>query len=122
MFFCLAILYSHRCLLGNKVGALHWASPAFMVTGSGDSTVKAWDPRLDHRNGTCTATLRGHSGAVMCVSADVDRHRVVSGGVDKSVMTWDLRKTDQPLLVHAYSQVDFWDGSLDVCVDLRLDT
>jgi len=90
----------------KKVGALHWASRAFMVTGSGDSTVKAWDLRANNSSGsTCTATLRGHSGAVMCVSADVNRHRVVSGGVDKSIMTWDLRKPAQPLLVHAYNQV-----------------
>jgi WD40 repeat protein len=42
---------------------------------------------------------------VMCVHYDEATHRLVSGGVDKTVRCWDLRRPDAPLLVHTFADL-----------------
>ena len=55
---------------------------AVAARGSGDHTLKVWD--LD---GTCVATMKGHSGTVYCVFQLADG-RVVSGHHDGAVRVW----------------------------------
>lgn len=56
-----------------------------LASCSDDATVKVWDLGTD----TCTATLAGHSGAVLAAAFFPDGTRLVSAGVD-GVKIWDL--------------------------------
>ena len=58
-----------------------------LASGSGDRTVKLWDPRT----GACTATLEGHSSVINSVAFSPDSQRLASGSGDRTVKLWDLR-------------------------------
>ena len=46
----------------------------------------------DLGTGTCTATLRGHTGWVNCVTITPNGLHAVSGGYDETLKVWDLGK------------------------------
>jgi WD40 repeat protein len=58
----------------------------YVVSGSGDKTVKIWDMM----SGECMKTLSGHDGDVNSVAISVDGKYVVSGSKDKTVKIWDM--------------------------------
>ena len=70
-----------------------------VLTGSGDTTICAWDLRrlggaaAGGRHGVAASsrlfTLRGHTDSVWCVAAD--GRKVVSGSVDTTIKCWDTK-------------------------------
>jgi len=70
-----------------------------VLSGSCDETLKLWDSR----DGSCLATLRGHSDSVYCLSlippspssssSSSDHHQLaVSGSKDNTLIIWDLNE------------------------------
>ena len=55
-----------------------------LASGSEDHSVRLWDVDA----GTCTAVLRGHTGAVFCL-ADLGGGRLLSGCEDRSLRVWN---------------------------------
>ena len=69
------------------VRSMLWPTPNFQaVSGSLDGTLKVWDLGT----GTCTATMTGHTGYVLCVAATPDGRHALSGGNDHTLKVWDL--------------------------------
>jgi len=62
-------------------------SDSQLASASEDKTVKVWDVAV----ATCVATLRGHSGWVLCLAVlgDAGSCRLVSASEDKCVKVWD---------------------------------
>ena len=60
----------------------------WMVSGSGDNTIKLWDVA----SGRVIKTFEGHTNQVRSVSLSVDNRRLVSGSDDNSVKLWDVEK------------------------------
>ncbi|KAK5662998.1 hypothetical protein OQA88_6412 [Cercophora sp. LCS_1] len=56
-----------------------------LASGSGDTTVKLWDPA----SGECVQTLKGHSGSVNSVAFSPDGQQLASGSYDTTVKLWD---------------------------------
>ncbi|XP_030045769.1 WD repeat-containing protein 86 [Microcaecilia unicolor] len=63
----------------------------FLVTGSTDCTVKVWDVS----SGCCYRTLRGHSGAILCLVLDVPSKELFSGSMDYTIRRWNVVTGDQ---------------------------
>eukprot|EP00928_Gymnodinium_smaydae_P089162 TRINITY_DN73162_c0_g1_i1.p1 TRINITY_DN73162_c0_g1~~TRINITY_DN73162_c0_g1_i1.p1 ORF type:complete len:472 (+),score=61.02 TRINITY_DN73162_c0_g1_i1:136-1551(+) len=57
------------------------------LSGGSDKTLRLWD--LERQE--LVRVLRGHTGAVHCLSADWAGHRALSGSGDRSLRLWDLR-------------------------------
>ena len=55
------------------------------ISGSNDRTIKIWDLE----EGTCLKTLRGHTGAVVCLVL-TEGGQLISGSYDKTIKIWDL--------------------------------
>lgn len=58
-----------------------------MVSGSLDTNVKVWDPRMK----SCIITFKGHSDEITCLDISPDSMTVVSGSMDGSIRLWDLK-------------------------------
>lgn len=58
-----------------------------IVSGSRDTTVRAWDPS----SGSCVQTLRGHSYQVTAVLAGAGGE-IISASLDKSIKIWRMGK------------------------------
>ncbi|WPJ66902.1 hypothetical protein SMAC4_14095 [Sordaria macrospora] len=56
-----------------------------LASGSGDKTIKIWDPA----SGSCLQTLEGHSRDVRSVAFSPDGQRLASGSGDKTIKIWD---------------------------------
>ncbi|KAK3947157.1 hypothetical protein QBC32DRAFT_97895 [Pseudoneurospora amorphoporcata] len=56
-----------------------------LASGSGDDTIKIWDPA----SGSCLQTLEGHSDWVYSVVFLPDGQRLASGSADKTIKVWD---------------------------------
>ncbi|KAL2889580.1 Vegetative incompatibility protein HET-E-1 [Ceratocystis lukuohia] len=57
-----------------------------LASGSGDKTVKIWDPE----SGACMQTFEGHDGWVRSVAFSHDGQRLASSSDDKTVKIWDV--------------------------------
>lgn len=56
-----------------------------LVSGSGDNTLKIWDPMT----GRCLHTLVGHHGSIQTVSWSYDSKLIASGSYDGTIRIWD---------------------------------
>jgi WD40 repeat protein len=56
----------------------------FVISGSGDSTVRIWDLR---KNKEAVQVLEGHNAGVLIVRCD--QSSIVSGSVDRTIKLWD---------------------------------
>jgi WD40 repeat protein len=56
-----------------------------LATGSGDRTVRLWDPDT----GEHTATLAGHDGGVYAVAFSPDGRVLATGSSDRTVRLWN---------------------------------
>ncbi|CAH2281992.1 WD repeat-containing 86 [Pelobates cultripes] len=63
----------------------------FIVTGSTDCTVKVWEAS----SGCCYQTLRGHSGAILCIVLDAPNSELFSGSTDHTIRRWNMATGDQ---------------------------
>merc|ERR1712166_1570242 len=82
-----------RQLLGHENGvcSVDYSSDGrFVVSGSGDKTVRIWD--VD--TGECVKILKGHTGGVRGVSFSPNNQYVISGSIDKTVRIWDVESGD----------------------------
>ena len=57
-----------------------------LVTGSTDGTAKVWQVA----SGCCHQTLRGHTGAVLCLVLDTHSHTAFTGSTDATSRAWDI--------------------------------
>ncbi|XP_074235007.1 WD repeat-containing protein 86 isoform X1 [Saimiri boliviensis] len=62
-----------------------------LVTGSTDGTAKVWQVA----SGCCHQTLRGHTGAVLCLVLDTPSHTAFTGSTDTTVRAWDILSGEQ---------------------------
>ncbi|MGA2145748.1 MAG: TIR domain-containing protein, partial [Bryobacteraceae bacterium] len=78
-----------RKLTGHKGWVFSVAvSPDAMwvVSGSGDNTIRAWDLET----GKCRVTLKGHTDDVNSVAITPDGKQILSGSDDHSIRIWDV--------------------------------
>ncbi|XP_035957965.1 WD repeat-containing protein 86 isoform X3 [Halichoerus grypus] len=62
-----------------------------LVTGSTDGTAKVWQVT----SGCCHQTLRGHTGAVLCLVLDTPSHTAFTGSTDTTIRAWDILSGEQ---------------------------
>ena len=79
-----------------------------LVTGSTDGTAKVWQVA----SGCCHQTLRGHTGAVLCLVLATPGHTAFTGSTDATVRAWDIL-SGQQLRVFQEHQ-----GSV-ICLEVR---
>ncbi|XP_063093010.1 telomerase protein component 1 isoform X1 [Cavia porcellus] len=78
-----------------------------LASASEDCTVRLWPKQLltqQHKTGDlpCAAELRGHEGPVSCCSFSVDGGSLATGGRDQSLLCWDVRTPQTPLLMRSF--------------------
>ncbi|NIO83954.1 MAG: NACHT domain-containing protein [Candidatus Aminicenantes bacterium] len=90
----------------------------WIVSGSGDKTVKLWDikeletRRLHH-------TLERHKGFVSSVFISPDNRWIVSGSEDKTVKLWDIKDLESGRLHHTLEGHKGWVHSVFISSDNR---
>ncbi|XP_010635892.1 WD repeat-containing protein 86 [Fukomys damarensis] len=62
-----------------------------LVTGSTDGTAKVWQVA----SGCCRQTLRGHTGAVLCLVLDGPGRTAFTGSTDATIRAWDILSGEQ---------------------------
>ena len=62
------------------------ADGSFIVSGSGDRTIKVWN--ILERREECTFT--GHTGSVHSVAVSADGRFIVSGSRDETIKIWNI--------------------------------
>lgn len=62
-----------------------------LVTGSTDGTAKVWQVA----SGCCHQTLRGHTGAVLCLVLNTSSHTAFTGSTDTTIRAWDILSGEQ---------------------------
>nr|XP_031311577.1 WD repeat-containing protein 86 isoform X4 [Camelus dromedarius] len=62
-----------------------------LVTGSTDGMAKVWQVA----SGCCHQTLRGHTGAVLCLVLDTPSHTAFTGSTDATIRAWDILSGEQ---------------------------
>uniref|UniRef100_A0ABI7XVL3 WD repeat domain 86 n=1 Tax=Felis catus TaxID=9685 RepID=A0ABI7XVL3_FELCA len=62
-----------------------------LVTGSTDGTARVWQVA----GGGCWQTLRGHTGAVLCLVLDTPSHTAFTGSTDATIRAWDILSGEQ---------------------------
>ena len=59
----------------------------YIVSGSGDKTIKIWD----FKTGMCLNTLEGNEDSIDTVAISPDGKYIVSGSEDKTIKIWDIK-------------------------------
>uniref|UniRef100_A0A2K5LH49 WD repeat domain 86 n=1 Tax=Cercocebus atys TaxID=9531 RepID=A0A2K5LH49_CERAT len=80
-----------------------------LVTGSTDGTAKVWQVA----SGCCHQTLRGHTGAVLCLVLDTPGHTAFTGSTDATIRAWDILSGEQLRVFREHQ------GSV-ICLEVRL--
>jgi WD40 repeat protein len=65
----------------------------YLCTSSGDGLIKTWTLASGGDSTSmleCSATLQGHSAAVLCLAASQQEAHLYSGSADHTVKFWDL--------------------------------
>ncbi|MGH0159176.1 UNVERIFIED_CONTAM: hypothetical protein FKN15_036345 [Acipenser sinensis] len=94
----------------------------FLVTGSTDCTLKLWLVS----DGRCYRTLRGHSGAILCLALDTANKALFSGSTDCTVRRWDLATGEQTKVFREHQGsvicLEMPDGKIggDLCTTIAL--
>lgn len=84
------------------------AAGGLLVTGSTDGTAKVWQVA----SGCCHQTLRGHTGAVLCLVLDAPSHTAFTGSTDATVRAWDILSGEQLRVFREHQ------GSV-ICLEVR---
>lgn len=84
------------------------AAGGLLVTGSTDGTAKVWQVA----SGSCHQTLRGHTGAVLCLVLDAPSHTAFTGSTDATVRAWDILSGEQLRVFREHQ------GSV-ICLEVR---
>ena len=72
----------------GQVGSLTFSlDGTFLLSGSGDETVKLWDVQT----GGVVKTFCGHTHRVLSVSISPDCTTIASGSLDKTIRLWDVK-------------------------------
>lgn len=72
---------------GDRVQSAQFSPDGrWLVTGSGDKTLKVWN----WSSGELMTTLKGHRGRVNSLAITPDSKTIVSGSSDRQVRAWDL--------------------------------
>lgn len=79
-----------------------------LVTGSTDGTAKVWQVA----SGCCHQTLRGHTGAVLCLALDTPGHTAFTGSTDGTIRSWDILSGEQLRVFQEHQ------GSV-ICLEVR---
>lgn len=79
-----------------------------LVTGSTDGTAKVWQVA----SGCCHQTLRGHTGAVLCLVLDTPSHTAFTGSTDTTIRAWDILSGEQLRVFREHQ------GSV-ICLEVR---
>ena len=76
-----------RTLKGHKKGVLSLVlCDNKLVSGGADALIKIWDVQKE----TCSGTLYGHTGSVLCLNKAETNPYVISASNDNTVRIWDI--------------------------------
>ncbi|KAG8506154.1 WD repeat-containing protein 86 [Galemys pyrenaicus] len=87
----LPLAYAEPWGLPGAPGPEAAAAGGLLVTGSTDGTAKVWQVA----SGCCHHTLRGHTGAVLCLVLDAPGRTAFTGSSDATVRAWDILRGQQ---------------------------
>jgi WD40 repeat protein len=62
--------------------------------------IKIWD----YETNACLLTLKGHSGAVTCLTVNTDQTILFSGSMDKTVRVWNISTGECNYVFHGHEQ------------------
>lgn len=105
----LTLAYSAPWDLPSTPCAEEAAAGGLLVTGSTDGTAKVWQVA----SGCCHQTLRGHTGAVLCLVLDTPSHTAFTGSTDATIRAWDILSGEQLRVFREHQ------GSV-ICLEVRL--
>ncbi|NP_001297242.1 telomerase protein component 1 [Heterocephalus glaber] len=82
-------------------------SQELLASASEDFTVRLWPKQLltqwhKTEDFPCGTELRGHEGPVSCCSFSMDGGSLATGGRDRSLLCWDVRTPQSPLLIRSF--------------------
>ncbi|XP_023559913.1 LOW QUALITY PROTEIN: telomerase protein component 1-like [Octodon degus] len=103
-----AVLQDLWLLPGNQKAVLGLASSQdLLASASEDFTVRLWPKQLltqRHKAGHLPhgTELQEHRGPVSCCSFSADGGNLATGGRDQSLLCWDVRTLESPLLIHSF--------------------
>ncbi|XP_020013985.2 telomerase protein component 1 isoform X1 [Castor canadensis] len=84
-------------------------SQELLASASEDCTVRLWLRQLltqPHKaeDFPCGTELQGHEGPVSCCSFSPDGATLATGGRDRSLLCWDVRIPQAPVLIHSFPE------------------